>query len=372
MIGAQGYLTEGGHIPAEIRRELEDFVVEELPILFPGNETCALIEKRGISTNAAMRKIGKALGIPSRKITYAGLKDARAITRQWVSAKVPESSLKGVDLGNVRVIKTQQGSVRFGQLEGNHFSIRIRCDAKHETQIRSTLKELSKRGVPNFFGWQRFGSRRPNTHLVGRAAIARDFKRALDLYVGSPYKTEHPILQEARRLYDDGKLRESMQTFPKKFVFEKNMVHALLKGKTHLQAYRTLPEKMQMLMVGAAQAEVFNQIISWRLPKIDELWKGDIAKSPLRVFTVRDPTQWGEQLESFEVSPTAAFGSCRYAENEQGDLEKKLASALPMGHRREMRFKVQDINVLVDDGIVVEFSIPKGCYATAVIRELVK
>jgi len=372
VIGAKGYLTRAGHIDAKVREKLDDFVVDELPLLFPGKQTCALIEKRGISTNGAVRRIAAALNLPAGKITYAGMKDARAVTRQWISAPVPEHRLNGLDLGNVKVLRTQSGSVRFGQLEGNRFSIRLRCDESHLDQISTTLNELATRGVPSFFGWQRFGSRRPNTHRVGWAAIERDYEKAIALYVGHPYETESPDLQKARTLFDEGKLKESMYAFPKKFLYEKNMIRALLRNKTHLQAYRTLPEKMQMLMVGAAQAEVFNKVISWRLPKLDELWKGDLVRTKLRIFAVKEPEKWKDAVKRFELSPTAPFGSCRFVENEQGKIEKELASDLPLGYRREMRFKLEGINAFVDDGIVVEFALPKGCYATAVLRELIK
>lgn len=372
MIGAQGYLTKGPHIDAEVRREKEDFLVYECPMIFPGRQTCALIEKRGISTTAAVRRIATALDLPDKRITYAGLKDAKAITRQWISVGVPESKLSGMDLGNVKVLETKQGCVRFGQLEGNRFIIRLRCDESHIDQIKETFAELEKRGVPNFFGWQRFGSRRPNTHLVGWAAAARDYQKAIDLYLGNPYPKESPALITARTLYDEGKLKESLAAFPRKFLYERNMIRALIKNKTACQTYKTLPPKMQMLMIGAADAEVFNKIISWRLPDIDKLRVGDIARTTHRVFTVKEPEKYTDDLLNFKISPTAAFGSCRYAENEQGDLEKKLAEGLPLGFRREMRFKVQDINVRLDEGVVVEFKIPKGCYATAVVRELIK
>ncbi len=372
MIGAEGHLTNSPPIEVRLREKLEDFVVEERPILFPGRETCVLIEKRGLSTHAAVRKLASALHVSKRKITYAGLKDARAVARQWLSVSLPPHRLRDIDLGNLRVLETTKGSVRFGQLEGNHFAIRLRCDTSHQDAIKETLRELERRGVPNFFGYQRFGSRRPNTHLVGYAAIEGDYEKAVDLYVGNPYPKESPQLKKARALYDQGDLKKSLSAFPRSFVYEKNMVKALLQGKTPHQAYKTLPEKMEMLMVGAAQAHVFNQVISWRLPAIDELRVGDLAKTRHRIVTVEDPSKWTEKLKSFDVSPTAPYGSCRFAENEQGELEKRLASPLPRGHRREVRFRIKEINVRTDEGIVVEFTIPKGCYATAVMREVIK
>lgn len=372
MIGAEGYLTSSPPIKVGIRERLEDFIVEEIPILFPSRETCALIEKRGLSTNAAVRKLASHFKIRRREITYAGMKDSRAITRQWISLPISPHQLKNLNLGNLKVLQTKKGSVRFGQLEGNRFSIRLRCDTSYADQISETLNELKQRGVPDFFGWQRFGSVRPNTHLVGWAAIEKEYEKAVDLYVGNPHPNENEEVREARALFDSGNLSGALALFPHYFVYEREMLKALINGKSFKEAYQTLPEKMEMLMVGAAQAEVFNKIVSFRLPHTDEIWEGDLVKSRHRLFFAKNADDWTEKAKTFQVSATAPFGSCRFAQNSQGELEKKLASKLPKGFRRTVRFQIKDINVRLDDGIVVEFTIPKGRYATAVIRELTK
>ena len=83
------------------------------------------------------------------------------------------------------------------------------------------LKKLEKTGVPNYFGWQRFGKPRTNTHLVGEALIHNDLKEAVRLYIGNPSPEERNENQLARQAYDDGNLEKSFELIYK----DKNMVY---------------------------------------------------------------------------------------------------------------------------------------------------
>ncbi|MEJ1731043.1 tRNA pseudouridine(13) synthase TruD, partial [Escherichia coli] len=77
--------------------------------------------------------------------------------------------------------------LRIGQLVGNKFQLKIRNVENPDSAAKRAekiLEELKNRGVPNYYGYQRFGKNRPNTHLVGKALIKEGVKAAVDWYIG--------------------------------------------------------------------------------------------------------------------------------------------------------------------------------------------
>lgn len=104
-----GYLTdELPGIGGSIKERVEDFAVEELPLYAPageGEHTFFEIRKKGLSTFQAVRTIARALGVPAKRIGYAGLKDAQAITCQVLSVEgVPPAAVMALDLPDIRVM----------------------------------------------------------------------------------------------------------------------------------------------------------------------------------------------------------------------------------------------------------------------------
>jgi Uncharacterized conserved protein len=94
-------------------------------------------------------------------------------------------------LYNVKVLEITRNEkkLRIGQLLGNKFKILIRDTpdpVKDVVTAQEILKELGQTGVPNYYGYQRFGKKRPNTHVVGRFLIQNDVKGAVDSYIGKP------------------------------------------------------------------------------------------------------------------------------------------------------------------------------------------
>ncbi|WP_263641187.1 tRNA pseudouridine(13) synthase TruD [Methanobrevibacter arboriphilus] len=93
------------------------------------------------------------------------------------------------------------------------------------------LKKLEVWGVPNYFGWQRFGKPRTNTHLVGKALVANDLAEAVRLYIGNPYEEEPEEVKLARKAYDDGDIEKSLDLMPTGMRYERIMLKELLKEK---------------------------------------------------------------------------------------------------------------------------------------------
>jgi tRNA pseudouridine13 synthase len=187
----------------------ETFVVEEIAAYEPsgeGEHTYLWIEKRGLTTLDALRRIGDVLGVDTRDAGYAGMKDRHATTRQWVSLQKvePERALL-VEVPDVRVLASKRhgNKLRLGHLRGNRFECVVTTDDAEG--LEKKLLALAAAGLPNRFGEQRFGAagdnaatglallrgeRRERNHRVRKlllsAAQSAVFNRALELRAARP------------------------------------------------------------------------------------------------------------------------------------------------------------------------------------------
>jgi tRNA pseudouridine13 synthase len=160
--------------------------VEELPLYQPGGigeHLYLWVEKRELSTPALLEQLSRATSVPLKEIGVAGRKDARAVTRQWVSLRTlrdpPDGSLDGEVY---RILQTARhgNKLRPGHLLGNRFVITIR-DVAPAFEPAALLERLEREGFPNYFGSQRFGPAHRNT-LQGRSLVRgeRPLRGALD------------------------------------------------------------------------------------------------------------------------------------------------------------------------------------------------
>lgn len=187
-----------------IKRYDEDFIVEEIP-LYPANgkgtHTYFVIEKRGLTTLAAIRQIARSLGRNPRDIGYAGLKDAHGITQQRLSLEhVDPAVIESLELGRIRVLSvTRHGNkIKLGHLTGNRFTIKVRDTVESPLGPAEPIMDvLLSRGVPNYFGPQRFGARGDNA-LIGRAVLLDNYDDAIALILGRPGPGDHGKVREAR------------------------------------------------------------------------------------------------------------------------------------------------------------------------------
>jgi tRNA pseudouridine13 synthase len=413
MLNAETYLTSQKGIGGYIRAKNEDFYVEEIPETYPSGEgpnTWLWIEKNSRTTLDVVLDIARELKINRKQMGFAGMKDKKAVTRQWIciSNKTPEE-LQGLGekLHNVKIINItpNQKKLRMGQLVGNKFRLMVRGvdDPESATQeAQEILNQLKERGVPNYYGYQRFGKDRPNTHLVGKALIKGGVKEAVDRYIGHPYDTEPKHIQEARRFYDEGELEESLESMPSGMRYEKMMLRALIKEmkkkgelteKSYILALRSIPKPLSRMFVHAYQSYLFNRAVSERSKLgIDQYVKGDILiDNEEHLIHEFSEEEIDNQIKKFEAHPSSPlYGSkVPLAGGKLGEMEQKVLDeenlkledfTVPQmsklgshGIRRAMRFKIWDVSAeATEEGVLLSFSIPKGCYATAVLREVMK
>ena len=137
----------------------EDFIVDEVPAYEPsgeGEHWFVHLKKRGVSSPWARRVLAQSIGVSERDIGMAGRKDADAITTQWFS--LPKEPLELND-DKIEIVSKSphRHKLRLGHLKGNRFTIKLRnVDAETPDRLPDLLAHL-RRGIPNYFGPQRFG-----------------------------------------------------------------------------------------------------------------------------------------------------------------------------------------------------------------------
>ena len=393
------YLT--CHIPGiggTIKESPDDFIVDEIPSYLPcgSGEHCYLtVEKRGITSLEAIRRIAAALKAPERDIGYAGMKDAVGVTRQTISVqRVTPESVVGLELDGVRVLSASRhtNKLKLGHLKGNRFRIAVRGVAEgSETLIRSILDILQKRGIPNYFGLQRYGTQ-GNSHLIGAAILKRDWQGAVDRLIGQPELVRDEEWRTAIVAYQQGDLNKALQLFPRHCRSERDVLQRLAsRPGEYEKAFAAVHPRLKKLYLSAVQSFLFDQVVARRIEHIDELMNGDLACKHVNgaCFMVDEVETEMERAELFEISASGPMFGCRMKQPEGRPLEIEteiletaqiglvdfdLPEGLRMeGERRPLRVPLDSPSFRLEgDCLRLEFALPKGSYATSVLRELMK
>lgn len=327
-------------VAARIKVEPEDFEVEEIPA-YPtsghGDHLFLWIEKRDHSGGDLLRRVANALGLAPQDVGSAGTKDRRAVTRQWLSVPADRESrvghLAGVE--GIRVLETARhdNKLRTGHLAGNRFRILLRdAPVDRLDDLAATARRVSENGFFNLFGAQRFG-RRMDTLRTGLSLMAPE--------------------EGARR--------------PRLGRFEYRMV------------------------VSSIQSALFNRYVAERVARdLDRtVLLGDIMGKTATggLFRVEDVAAEQARLDAGETRITGPIYGHRMmaALEDAGRLEAevldgagltleafKVFGALAEGTRRPLRVRPDDLRVEAHpDGLLLAFSLPKGCYASVLLREFV-
>lgn len=390
------YLTSDfSGIGGSIKNRVEDFFVQEIPLYEPcgeGEHWYIEIQKIGITTFEAMHRLAKALHVREKDIGYAGLKDARAITRQTFSvAGVSEDAITAAFLPDmvVQMATRHRNKLRIGHLAGNRFAVKVRDIRPTDVvRLRPVLNVLEKRGLPNYFGEQRFG-RRGDNHLLGAALIADDPAKVLHHLLGGDEQ------DEARRAFDAGEYETAIKAYPRDHGLERRVLSRLIKTGKPAAAVGAVDEKIRRLWVSALQSTIFNDVVAKRIASLDRLMDGDLAYIHQNgaCFHVDAAATEQPRADAFEISPTGPMIGGRMdsptgepATIEADAIREAGISAEQInagrrgwlhGARRPMRVRPTNITLEagVDDHgafITVAFTLPAGSYATVLLRELMK
>lgn len=397
------YLTAGmPGIGGRAKLRPEDFLVEEVPLYQPSGEGTHVyfrIEKIGLSTMRAVHELARALGRPVRDIGYAGLKDADAVTIQTFSVEhVDPDAIRRLDLPRMRVVDVSRhtNKLRLGHLAGNRFTIKIRqTDTTRLPDVREIMNVLIRRGVPNYFGPQRFGMR-GDTWEIGRALLREDYDDVVTRLLGRAGPGDYGDVRKARELFDRGEIEAAARAWPYPFVSERRVCGALVRARGNARkAVRMLDRQMERFYISSYQSCLFNQVVAARIATLDRLLEGDLAwRHPQgAVFRVEDVAREQHRCDAFEISPTGPLFGYRMSQptGEPGRLEAALIVSENInpqewreagrhrvkGARRPLRFQPRDVDVDAgqDDAgpyVRLSFYLESGCYATAVLREICK
>ena len=317
---------------ALLKAECADFVVKEqlgYDMSGDGEFVAVKVRKTDCNTLFVGEQLAKFAGISARNMSYAGLKDRKAVTEQWFSLQMPgqptpdfsQFSLEGVEILDVT---RHQRKIRIGSLQGNHFEILLR-NAEETDELKERLDFLAKNGFPNYFTEQRFG---------------RDGNN----------------LTQALR-WANGEIK--------------------VKDRNKRSFY-----------LSAARSEIFNLIVSKRLELnlAQQILVGDVLQlngshSWFVVDESEDLAQLQQRLAQQDVLLTAPLigeeeKSAVNFENEIFSQHQALFALM-----RQERMKAARRPILMQpqqfqwqfepNGLRLQFALPSGSYATALIRELV-
>ncbi len=398
------YLTpEFPGVGGIIKQFDEDFVVEEVPLYRPsgqGTHTYFTIEKRGLTTHAAIQHISRLLGRPPHDIGYAGLKDAHGVTRQTFSIEhVDPSRVMSLELGRAKVLSVDRhtNKLKLGHLLGNRFAIKVRNTIPEPAEAsRAVLDVLIGRGMPNYFGPQRFGVRGDNAQ-IGLAVLRENYDEAFALMLGRPGPVDRGPARKARELYDRGDFEAAAETWPRGvFSQQSRLCRALHKsGGDTRKAWRAVDHSLRKLYISAFQSDLFNRVLAQRIAALDRLETGDIAWKHVNgaCFRVEDAATEQPRCDTLEISPTGPIFGRRMTEasGTPGLLEaavlaecglRKEQIAVPgsgktSGARRPLRVPIGEPTIETSHDhngpyLLLGFFLPPGAYATSVVREITK
>ncbi len=381
-LGISVYTTNFPGCGGTIKKQNEDFVVSEIisekahsQIHSEFGYAVCKLKKNGIDTTHALSEIFKKYGIRFKSL---GLKDASAITEQFVvtTSKIKHDFLISESRYSLKKIGFTSKPLSKKEMIGNHFKVKI----SGVSDTLSQFEEYDK--VLNFYGYQRFGSSRPVTHLIGKALIQKDFLLAIHLLLSftSKYDTTQNITFR-KIMADRSKYSEALKIIPNRMDLEKIALKEMIEHNNPVKALRALPLSIRRFFVQSYQSFIFNKTLSMSFENGEELF------SPLANDVCYDKNA---NLGKFENDPLqrlaipfvgySYYKKTRfhyYIEKILKDEEitskdffsKEMQEISSEGGFRNSSIKCEDYTVEDD---TVSFSLSRGSFATIILREIIK
>jgi len=436
-LGMKTYVTQSPGVGGRIRQLLDDFVVEELLVdgslaevsaqvegwepAGMGNYLICVLVKRRWDTFLAVREVAQRLRISQKRIRFAGIKDTKALTAQHISLQnVSSDSVAGVNIKDIRLYPQRFSKERmYSQLiKGNRFHITVRGIDHSASVIEERAKSVQDDiervgGVPNFFGHQRFGTIRPNTHQIGKHLTRGDAEKAAMVFLAEPSVHEHPEAREARQqLQDTLDFGEALERFPRFLRYERFMLRHLSRYPSdYVGAFRTLPRRLRKLFVQGYQSYLFNRFLSERIRRGIPLNEPQLGDYTIKLDEHGLPTE--EYDQATEINIQAIEQSVKEgkmcvaaplvgpnhppSKGAQGEIEQKILEAENVTPQKfnipfmpeataegRVRAILNPVWNLVQEEIVEDkenpgkqmmklgFTLNRGSYATVVLREFMK
>ncbi|UCG90461.1 MAG: tRNA pseudouridine(13) synthase TruD, partial [Candidatus Heimdallarchaeota archaeon] len=282
-IGIHGYSTpQFLGIGGIIKQRNEDFIVREIPPsgkpIFDGSEIgedlggmfihCCLW-KTGLDTFSAIRKLSTSWKIAEKDFGFAGLKDAAAETYQRISIwNIDKRRIYNTNLPKIKVFHPirQKFAVKIGDLLGNFFEIIIRNNRREwsNEEWEHFKVHLESNGVLNFYGPQRFGTKRPILHLIGKLLLQEKYSEAITKYLGETSPLENERITKLRQEYLETHSYSRLRLeFPYSYRIERVLLRGLMRHHSAKRIILNLPKSFLKLTISAYQSYIFNEILSY-------------------------------------------------------------------------------------------------------------
>jgi len=446
QVGLECFVTDTPPLGGRIKADISDFIVKEI---LPSGEILSTFEneksnsnqnfepgkdrhstftliKKNTDTIIAAKILEKYLNIPFRFIKWNGIKDHSAITAQKFSvkgnliAKLNNFKHKNIFLTKIR---SSRRGMELGKLWGNQFTINIRNSVKPYDEIVDILNvwtdEINSTGFPNYYGMQRFGQHRPNSHKIGKLFFKGKYQEAVEEFLFTVYPKEYESNALFRRnLEKDRNYEKGIIDCPNSLFYEKFVIEQLARELNYKNAYLELPVSLCNLILSSYQSFLFNKALSRRIKNgnsISKPVKGDVIAilkdikgSPSLVkYKYEGGNGWNDKNiekaflreRGSIIAPVLGYKSnlsdfpafeeiiSKILDEEQFTLsdfmqnERRLynfegtnraISIRPSNLKINQAFITNHYPNLDPKGIKLEFSLPKGSYATILLNELRK
>ena len=381
-IGISVYTTEFTGTGGSIRDSPEDFQVSEVisesalkSIKEESGYAVYMLKKKNIDTAHALSAILKKTGT---RLKALGLKDASAVTQQFVCANGKGKSLETISTGKFSLERL--GFVKKPLSKKNMVRNRFKIKISNLKQVLNGFSEQEK--ILNFYGYQRFGSKRPVTHLVGKAILQRDFDKAVELILS--YTSEYDSRENSeirQKLSDKTNYKKYLDMVPPQMDIERTVLEQMISHDDPRKAVRAIPVALRRFYVQAYQSYLFNRTLGEAFSQGEDLFKsheGDVCFDsngvigkhanglelhlavPFVGYAYYKKTRFhyyiSKIMESEEISPKDFF-------------IREMQEASSEGGFRQSTIHCTEYRESKD---WLEFTLSRGSFATIVLREIMK
>ncbi|PUA32356.1 MAG: hypothetical protein B7O98_06770 [Zestosphaera tikiterensis] len=356
-------------LEGDIARPKTDEVVGNNVKCWKGSFLRYVLCKENIPTLDAVELVRKVL---NSRVSYAGLKDAEGYTCQYITVKCVEgrSYSRYYELLKGKIKMWFSGVVyeplRRGCLSGNYFEVSL-LNVSEEVLLKvdSMARKIHETPIPNYYGYQRFGSVRPVTHVIGKALLRENFEEVIKWVLGNPYPKENPRTIAARKAFEEGRLEEAVKLFPKSLSVEKFLLRKLIEGYTYERAVKSLDPQYLRIYVESYQSYLFNVALSKSILRHESLEnflkKCEVAPLPHPKARLDDRCSaefiegLDEEVETLKEASKSSFA-------------KFMSKA-----SREVAFTVKNFSYEYEkfnNVMKLKFELDPSAYATVFLREL--
>lgn len=383
IIGISVYGTKTQGTGGKIRTSQDQFFVSEVlrektleKISQSGKYAVFKLKKSGIDTNHALSDIFEKHGI---RLKALGLKDANATTEQFVCDMNVSRAYKDITTNRYSIEKIGfvQKPLTKKDMIGNRFKIRI------EDADFSKISDFGQHDrILNFYGYQRFGSRRAVSHLIGKSIVQRNFDQAVEILLSSTSEYDLPESNKIRNeLRDKTNYSRVFADVPPQMDIERLVLREMIDHDNASKALHAIPISLRRFFVEAYQSFIFNRTLSMAYEMGEDVFSpqiGDVCydKEDNLGRYQNDPEQkLTIPLVGYSYSKKNRFEyqvSKILAEEETSPKDFFVKEMQEVSDEGGFRQSVMSCKDFAADRQYVIFTLSRGSYATILLREIMK